>query len=136
MTSMTEHVRTMEQAPGEARLIGAPGQAPRAAVMSDVQIALGLAEMAPAGPASRAVIERLREHIKGCLEDADRFVVTLAKTTHRRYVVSETIRHAREIASRPIDYGDPSARLRLHAKAADHLSVYAQAYRARKAARL
>ncbi|MFF4583390.1 DUF6415 family natural product biosynthesis protein [Streptomyces sp. NPDC001373] len=96
--------------------------------MRDVQIALGLAVMAPTGPSTRDVITRLRAHIEASLDDADRFALTIQKTTRRRYIVSETIRHARDLIAAPVDHGDPAARLRLHGKAADHLSQYAQAY--------
>lgn len=132
MTSMTEHERTTGPAPAETRPVGASGDAPRVRVMGDVAIALGLASMAPTGPTTRDVITRLRAHIEASLDDADRFVLTVARTTRRRYVISETIRHARDLIATPVDQGDPAARLRLHAKAADHLSQYAQAYRIRR----
>ncbi|MEU3402873.1 DUF6415 family natural product biosynthesis protein [Streptomyces sp. NPDC006670] len=100
--------------------------------MQDVAIALGLADMAPTGPASRDVITRLRAHIEASLDGADRFVLTVPRTTRRRYIVSETIQHARNLIAAPVDQGDPAARLRLLAKAADHLSQYAQAYSIRR----
>lgn len=134
MTTMTEHVRTNAQEPAEMQPGRASQGVPRARVMRDSKIALGLADMAPAEPSTRDVITRLRGHIEGSLDDAERFVLTIPKSTRRRSVVFETNRPARELIAASVAYGVPGARRRLHVMAADHLTQYAQAYRARRQA--
>lgn len=134
MTSMTKHVRTTDQEPAEREPTGASQGVPRDRVTWEVAITLGPAGMVPTGPSIRDVTSRLRGHIGSSRDYAERFILTILKSTRRRYVVPEANRHAREPIAAAVDCGVPGARLRLRAMAADHLSRYAQAYRTRREA--
>ncbi|MEV7556506.1 DUF6415 family natural product biosynthesis protein [Streptomyces sp. NPDC089795] len=135
MTTMTEHVRTTSEASADTEPVGVPGTAPRLKVAEDVVIALALADNALRGPVFRAVRERLRNYITAALPEAEQYARTIPGSTHRRGIVDDTIRHARDLAEKPAVDGDPASRLRVYAKAADHVTRYAEAFRVQRTGR-
>ncbi|MCX4669641.1 DUF6415 family natural product biosynthesis protein [Streptomyces sp. NBC_01381] len=92
--------------------------------IADAELALKLADARPTGPATDALRERLRAHIRDLAADADAYAHSLADGRARDIAI-DTVRHARAVASDTPQ--DPAANLRLLAKGAHHLARYAAA---------
>lgn len=132
MTATTEHMHSTEQVATETGPKAVALEAPP--LSADIETALGLADFAPMGPTSCAVVGRLRDHISASLEEANRYVISLPCGSRDRDIAAETIRYAGTLMTRHCP--DPAARLRLHAKAAQHICRYADTYRERGRARV
>ncbi|MFD6464873.1 hypothetical protein [Streptomyces goshikiensis] len=101
----------------------------RQALAKDVATAMGLARFTPTGPASNAVVDRLRAHIRGALPEATAQLATLPNTRGRD-IVAHTLDGARNLLKRSCP--DPAARLTLHAKYAELVLSIAEEWRAKK----
>ncbi|MEU3904149.1 hypothetical protein AB0F20_10055 [Streptomyces goshikiensis] len=121
MPTLTEYARTSPPQPDHTSF--------RPELSRDIATALGLADFSPTGPTTGAVVGRLRESIKADLEDAQKHAVALGRSTRARDVALGTVKAAADLLMRPCH--DPAAKLRLHAKYAEHVHRYAIQHRAR-----
>ncbi|MCE7082939.1 DUF6415 family natural product biosynthesis protein [Streptomyces sp. ST2-7A] len=96
-----------------------------AEVRRDVELALALANTRSTGPAVDALKARLRAHLTALLEPARRYATHLVDD-HARARAHSTIEHATTQLNPTTDQ-PPADRLRLLAKATDHLARYAAA---------
>lgn len=93
-----------------------------AAMYSDSELALVLADGQATSPAADALRDRLRRHLRDLVGPAEIHAARLADG-RARDIVEHTIRHAQALARDP--GGDPAIMLRLLAKATMFLLRYA-----------